>query len=73
MLVRQANSYLDSGGEPPVAAPAAHGSGLVTIARKSIRKLAQKVIPARVVTSSKLVIRQVLVPKSQEGVLALFL
>src|SRR6516162_10242205 len=48
-------------------------SGLVTVAPKSIRKLAQKVTPALLVTSSVLVIRQVLVTKSQEGVLALFL
>src|SRR5271154_4307946 len=39
----------------------------------SIRKSAQKVTPALLVTSSVFVIRQVLVTKSQEGVLALFL
>jgi len=36
-------------------------------------KLAQKVTPALLVIASVLVIRQVLVTKSQEGVLALFL
>ena len=49
------------------------GQGWSRSRRKSIRKSAQKVTPALLVTSSILVIRQVLVTKSQEGVLALFL
>ena len=59
---------------PTVAVMAeAHWSVPLAMARKSIRKLSQQVIPALLVTSSIFVIRQVLVTKSHEGVLALFL